>query len=165
PEEGQPVQVVLPTISIRLDPVDLRHHPAPDEEIRRRAQLDARTPYDLENEPPFRAALLRCAPDDHALLLGIHHIAAAGWSEAILYRELGALYDAFSAELPSPLPELPIQYADFAAWQRGQGEAELEASLVHWRRRLEGAPALLELPSDRPRPAVPTFGGATVGAR
>ncbi|HEY6320596.1 MAG TPA: amino acid adenylation domain-containing protein, partial [Thermoanaerobaculia bacterium] len=110
-----------------------------------------------------RAALLRLAPEEHWLVLVLHHIAADGWSLGVLAGELATLYGAFAAGLPSPLAELPVQYSDFARWQRGWlvGEA-LAAHLAFWRQALAGAPARLQLPADRPRPAVTSFRGARV---
>jgi hypothetical protein len=94
-------------------------------------------------------------PEEHQLLLTLHHIASDGWSQAILVRELTALYAAFAAGRPSPLPPPPLQYADFAAWQRSWlADEKLAAELGHWRRRLAGAPDVLDLPTDRPRAAV-----------
>src|SRR5205085_12032297 len=99
--------------------------------------------------------------DEQVLLLTMHHIISDGWSMQVLFQELSALYAAAEAGQPSPLPQLPIQYADFALWQRQwlQGE-ELEGQLAYWQQQLAGAPALLELPSDHPRPAVVSFRGA-----
>ena len=95
-------------------------------------------------------------------MLNMHHIISDGWSMGVLVREVAALYEAFSQGRPSPLPELPVQYADYAAWQRQwlQGEA-LEAQLAYWREQLAGAPQLLELPTDKPRPAAQSYRGAT----
>jgi DNA-binding transcriptional ArsR family regulator len=100
--------------------------------------------------------------NDHTLLANVHHIASDGWSMGVLVRESAALYQAFLLGLPSPLPELPIQYPDFALWQRRWLSGPvLQAQLDFWRRELAGAPALLELPTDRPRPAVQSYRGAT----
>jgi amino acid adenylation domain-containing protein len=125
--------------------------------------LLGRQPFDLAAAPLLRGVLLRLGDGDHLLVLVLHHIAADGWSLAVLLRELVALHadPVFAAGGPSPLPEPPLQYADFAAWQRGwlAGEA-LAAHLAYWRSALAGAPAQLDLPSDRPRPAVPSFRGA-----
>jgi len=106
--------------------------------------------------------LLKLDETEHVVLLTMHHIISDGWSLGIFLRELATLYEAFSCGKPSPLPELPIQYADFAAWQRRwlQGEV-LESQLSYWRQQLDGAPAVLELPTDRARPTVQTFRGAT----
>ncbi len=118
-------------------------------EMHRRVRDEALLPFDLERGPLMRAGLLRLAPDDHVLLLTLHHVVSDGWSTGILLRELSALYAG------SPLPPLPVQYGDFAAWQRSwlSGEA-LERQLAWWRGKLAGAPPLLELPTDRPRPPV-----------
>ena len=108
----------------------------------------------------LRATLLKLDREDYVLLLVLHHIASDGWSRGILFRELSVLYNAFSTGKPSPLPNLSIQYVDFAIWQRQwlQGEV-FEKQLDYWKRRLEDLP-LLQLPTDRPRPAVQTFRGA-----
>jgi amino acid adenylation domain-containing protein len=143
--------------------VDLRNLPEPEREAEAQqlATEEARRPFDLAQGPLLRAILLRLDKEEHVLLLTMHHIVSDGWSMGILFRELSALYGAFSVGKPSPLPELPIQYADFAVWQRQwlQGEV-LEAQLAYWRKQLDGAPSMLELPTDRPRPAVQTSRGA-----
>ena len=120
----------------------------------------ARKPFDLANGPLLRSKLLQLGAEEHVLLLTMHHIISDGWSSTVLVREVAALYEAFGAGLPSPLPELAVQYADYAMWQRDwlRGEV-LEDHLAYWRRQLAGAPPL-ELPTDRPRPAVQTFNGA-----
>src|SRR3981081_4506680 len=104
------------------------------------------------------------AADQHVLVLAIHHVASDGWSIGVLVREVEALYAAFAQGLPSPLPELPVQYADYAVWQRGRPPplpaGALERQLAYWTHQLAGAPAALELPTDRPRPVVPSFRGA-----
>jgi amino acid adenylation domain-containing protein len=124
-----------------------------------------RRPFDLAGESPLRAVLLRLAPEEHWLVLVLHHIAADGWSLGVLAGELAALYGAFAAGLPSQLAELPVQYSDFARWQRGWLVGEtLAAHLAFWRQALAGAPARLQLPADRPRPAVTSFRGARVAA-
>src|SRR6185436_15217255 len=120
-------------------------------------------PFDLERGPLVRGRLVRLAADDHALLLTMHHIVADGWSVSVLYRELGALYAAFAHGEPDPLPPLPVQYADYAVWHRRWVEGPvLEAQGEYWRATLAGAPELLELPTDHPRPAKQAFAGATV---
>jgi amino acid adenylation domain-containing protein len=122
-----------------------------------------RTPFDLQHGPLFRASLLHLSEGDHVLVLTLHHIVSDGWSIGVLTRELSALYSAYCAGEASPLEPLPLQYADYALWQRGwlQGSV-LEDQLGYWKSRLSGAPALLELPTDRPRPAVQTYRGAIV---
>ncbi|WP_246204886.1 condensation domain-containing protein, partial [Streptomyces tailanensis] len=125
-----------------------------DETARRLAVEEARTPFDLAEGPPLRVRLLRRAADDHLLLLTVHHIAADGWSLGVLVEELAVLYRAFAAAEPNPLPPPPIQYADYAVWQRETlTDERLAEGLSYWRGELAGAPALLELPADRPRPA------------
>ncbi|HEX2184154.1 MAG TPA: condensation domain-containing protein, partial [Chloroflexota bacterium] len=130
---------------------------------RRRVGEEAARPFDLSAGPLFRAALLRLAPEDHVLLLTVHHIVSDGWSMGVLYGELSALYAAYREGGEPSLPEQGVQYADYAVWQREQLEGEaLERQLAYWRERLAGAPERLELPTDRPRPPVQTHRGATV---
>ena len=158
----RPCQIVLPEARIELPRVDLGQVPEAerDLEARREAREEALRSFDLSRGPMLRARLLRLAESEHILLLTLHHIAADGWSVEVLIRELGALYGAFSHGQPSPLPELELQYADFAAWQRQwlRGEV-MERQLAFWKERLRGAPALLPLPTDRPRPPVESFRG------
>jgi pristinamycin I synthase-3/4 len=160
--DGRPVQVVSPPAAQPLPRVDLRPLPesAREREAYRLAQAEARRPFDLSADLPFRSSLLVLAADEHLLILIAHHISSDGWSGGLLGRELGALYQAFSANRPSPLPELEIQYPDFAEWQRRTpaGPA-LSADLEYWKGRLAGLPQL-ELPTDRPRPDPPTLRGA-----
>ena len=122
---------------------------------------EARRPFDLARGPLLRARVLRLTDDEQVGLLTMHHIVSDGWSAGILVREMAALYQAYCSESPSPLPELPIQYADFAHWQREwlQG-AVLQRQLDYWKKQLDGAPPLLELPEDHPRPAMQTFRGS-----
>ncbi|MEA2691483.1 MAG: hypothetical protein QOJ16_870, partial [Acidobacteriota bacterium] len=162
-QHRQPVQVVAPSLSLDLPLLDLSGLPGAvaESEASRLATAEAARPFDLERGPVIRAILLRVAAAEHVLLLTLHHIAGDGWSLGVLIREVAALYGAFLAGRPSPLPELAVQYADYAVWQRGwlQGEV-LERELGYWRERLAGAPEVLDLPLDRPRPAVHTFHGA-----
>ncbi|HEX8213077.1 MAG TPA: amino acid adenylation domain-containing protein, partial [Longimicrobium sp.] len=154
-EQG-PVAVVDPDPRVELPLEDLSGLPAAerDSELRRLADDEAGRPFDLAAGPLLRARLVRMAGDEHVLLLTLHHIVSDGWSMGVLLRELGTLCEAFSRGEPSPLPDLPVQYADFAAWQRAQLAGDrLERELGYWREGLAGAPALLELPTDRPRPA------------
>ncbi len=158
---GRPVQVVRPAERLELPVEEVAAGESPEAALRARMQEEAQRLFDLEEGPLFRVALLRLGADEHALLLSMHHIVSDGWSMGVLLRELAALYAAFLADGPSPLAELPVQYADFAAWQRAwlQGEA-LERQVAFWRERLAGAPAVLELPTDHPRPAVQGSRGA-----
>jgi amino acid adenylation domain-containing protein/non-ribosomal peptide synthase protein (TIGR01720 family) len=160
----QPIQVPHPNPVLALEVESLEALPAAERlaAARQRADADAATPFALEHDLPIRARLFRLGAAEHLLYLNIHHIAADGWSFGVLFKELGALYAAFQAGQPSPLPDLPIQYADFAHWQRNwlQGDA-LEKQLAYWKQKLSGAPGVLELPTDHPRPAVYTDNGQT----
>jgi non-ribosomal peptide synthetase component F len=161
-QAGQPVQVISPAQPLTVPVVDLCDLPESEQEaqIRRLHREQTRQPFDLTRGPVFRSTLLRLGPKDHVLLLTLHHIVFDGWSMGVLIRELAALYEAFSARQPSPLPRLPIQYADYAHWQRQwlQGDVP-ETHLSYWKQQLADAP-VLKLPTDRPRPAVRTFQGA-----
>ncbi|HEX2569781.1 MAG TPA: non-ribosomal peptide synthase/polyketide synthase [Polyangia bacterium] len=161
--DGEPVQVIAPHVDLRLDPIDLTTLPAERREARARelAREEALRPFDLGRGPLLRAALLGLGAEEHVLLITLHHIVSDGWSMTVLVRELGALYQAFSSGQPSPLPELPVQYADYAAWQRQwlQGEA-LERQLGYWKQHLGGRLPVLDLPTDHPRPPVQTYRGA-----
>ncbi|HZM70372.1 MAG TPA: condensation domain-containing protein, partial [Candidatus Cryosericum sp.] len=160
--DGRPVQVVAAASPLSLDLVDLGGHAAESQGdlVLRLAQEEARRPFDLAQGPLFRARLVRLDDEDHALLLVMHHIICDGWSTRVLSREMAVLYDAFVAGRPSPLPDLPIQYADFAVWQqewlRG---GNLARQLEYWRSQLADLPTL-ELPTDRPRPFDSSFRGA-----
>ncbi|HEV3049332.1 MAG TPA: amino acid adenylation domain-containing protein, partial [Longimicrobium sp.] len=161
--DGSPVQVVAPFGRFALPVEDLSGLGEADREagVRRRAGEEARRGFDLSTGPLFRPALLRLGAEEHVLLLTMHHIVSDGWSLGVLFRELSALYAAYREGGESPLPELAVQYADYAVWQREQLAGEvLEQQLAYWKARLAGAPELLELPSDHPRPAVQTFRGA-----
>ena len=132
----QPVQSIAPASTVPLPAVDLHDLlPAQREaEARRLAAKEAQRPFDLSHDLPLRAHLLRLADEDHVLLLTMHHICSDGWSMNVLVREMVALYHAYSQNLPSPLPELPIQYADYAAWQREQMRGGLfETQLDYWK--------------------------------
>ncbi|MFP2932017.1 condensation domain-containing protein, partial [Pyxidicoccus sp. 3LG] len=161
--QDNPVQVIAPPARLALPVTDLSSHGEREAEVRWLVEQEARKAFDLANGPLLRVSLLRLGEQQHVLLLNMHHIVSDGWSMDVLVREVAALYAAFSAGQPSPLPELPVQYADFAVWQRGwlQGEP-LEAQLSWWRKHLAGAPATLELPTDFPRSAVQSFRGAVV---
>jgi aspartate racemase len=161
--EGWPLQVIAPTQSLTLSVVDLSHVPLTTREfqVRRLVCQEALRPFDLAQGPLMIATLLRLDGEEHVLLLVMHQIVFDGWSARILIRELTTLYEAFSTGRSSPLPELPIQYADFAHWQRGWLHGQvLERQLSYWREKLASAPPTLDLPADRPRPPVQTFRGA-----
>jgi amino acid adenylation domain-containing protein len=159
-ENGAPVQVVQPPAPLPLPVVDLAALAAPerDAEARRLATDHQALPFDLASDRLLRTALLRFGGDDHALLLTMHHVVSDGWSIGVLVRELAALYRAFAAGEPSPLPELAVQYPDFAAWQRRVLAGEtLQAEIGYWRSRLAGDPPPLRLPADRRRAGVQGF--------
>ncbi len=160
--EGEPMQVVRAAAPVRLPVVDLRglSGEVRETEVRRLTGIDAALPFDLRRGPVLRVALLRMAEAEWGLLLNVHHIASDGWSTRILVGEFSALYAAFRRGEASPFPEPRVQYADFAAWQRGWLSGErLEEQLGYWRRALAGAAAVLNLPLDHPRPAVPSARG------
>jgi len=160
---GRPTQVIAPTLTIELPVVDLRKLPAGEREteVRRRVTAEAQRPFDLSQGPLLRGTVLRLGDEEHVGLLTMHHIVSDGWSTGILVREVATLYVAFCAGGSSPLTALPIQYADFAHWQRLwlQGEI-LESQIAYWKEQLAGAPAQIDLPTDYSRPAVQTFRGA-----
>jgi hypothetical protein len=163
--DGTPVQVIGEAGLFRVDREDLGG--VADEEraesARRWTKAYVRRPFDLARDDLLRAAVLRLSAEEHLAVVVMHHIVSDGWSQGVLIRELEALYAALSQGRPSPLPELAVQYADYALWQRGwlQGEV-LEQQVAYWREQLRGAPAALELPTDRPRAAVQSFRGASV---
>ncbi len=154
---GEPVQVVGEPGPVRVPVADLRALPAEarEAEAARLAAEEARRPFDLAARPPLRCRVLRLGAEEWALLFTLHHAAGDGWSMGVLVREASELYAARLEGRAPVLPDLPVQYADFAVWQRAwlSGDA-LEAQLAYWRARLAGAPPLLELPTDRPRPPV-----------
>ncbi|HEX2202899.1 MAG TPA: amino acid adenylation domain-containing protein [Longimicrobium sp.] len=165
---GAPVQVVSPFAGFTLPVEDLSALSETEREhaVRRRAREDAAEPFDLAAGPLFRARLLRLGDEDHALLLCLHHGVTDGWSMGVLFGELGALYAAFREGRPSPLPELEMRFADYARWERERLSGEsLEGLLAYWRKTLAGAPAILELPTDRPRPAEQSYRGADLHLR
>ena len=162
-DDGRPSQVIAPSSTFELLKVDLQRLPASKREdtALQLAAEDAQQPFDLTRGPLFRATLLRLEESDYFALFAMHHIISDAWSLEVFNSELSALYEAFCQGESSPLPELPIQYADFAVWQRKwlRGEV-LDGQLSYWRHRLAEAPSALELPTDRPRPAVQTFRGS-----
>jgi amino acid adenylation domain-containing protein len=160
---GQPIQVIAPTLSLSLSVVDLRELQLLEREqkVQRLANQEAQQPFDLMQGPLMRVTLLRLGNEEHILLLTMHHIISDGWSAGVFIREIAALYDAFCKGQPSPLPELLIQYADFAVWQRQwlQGKT-LETQLAYWKQQLGPTPPILNLPTDRPHSSVQTDQGA-----
>ncbi|HVJ91897.1 MAG TPA: amino acid adenylation domain-containing protein [Labilithrix sp.] len=156
--DGRVYQAINDTFALPLPVTEVQ-----ESEVRRLADEEAQKPFDLARGPLMRATLLRVAPQDHVLLLTMHHIVSDGWSMGVLIKEIGTLYEAFSTGRTSPLPELAIQYADYAAWQRQWLSGPvLDAQMDYWKRTLAGAPPALELPTDRPRPPMQTFAGSAV---
>ncbi|KOP26731.1 thioester reductase [Hapalosiphon sp. MRB220] len=161
----QPIQVISPSVSLQLPLIDLQQIPQQqrEAELYRLAKEEAQTGFEITQAPLLRTKLLRLDAEDYVILLTLHHIVSDGWSTDILIREVGALYTAFCAGRPSPLPQLPIQYADFAVWQRQWLEGEgLKNQLAYWQQQLSGELPILQLPTDRPRPTVQTYVGKTL---
>jgi amino acid adenylation domain-containing protein len=160
--DGVPAQVILPALTLVLPLRDIQHLSQAEREAEalRFVAEEARRPFSLAAAPLLRATLLRLRPDEHILTLTMHHIISDGWSVGLLVREIAALYEAFHAGHPSPLPDLTIQYADFAHWEQNRlgGEA-LDEQLSYWERKLAGQLPLLELLPDHPRPRVPSRRG------
>ncbi|MFD2169293.1 non-ribosomal peptide synthetase [Tumebacillus lipolyticus] len=161
---GQPEQVIADEREMPFEQIDLTDMPFESAELQAAlaAVEEGNKPFDLTRDALVRTQLLKLAAEEHLLLLTMHHIISDGWSMGVLIDELSKLYGAFRSGAESPLPELPLQYADFASWQREwlQGEV-LDSQLSYWKQKLQGAPSLLRLPTDRPRPAVQTFVGST----
>ncbi|KAA3658966.1 MAG: amino acid adenylation domain-containing protein, partial [Chloroflexi bacterium] len=160
--DGRPFQNIHPELTITIPVVDISHLIEAEREAQatQLAQEEAKRPFSLATGPLLRATLVRLAENDHIILLTVHHIVSDNWSSNVLIQEVAVLYEVFSNGRFSPLPELTIQYADFAHWQRNwlQGDV-LDSQLGFWKDQLSSSPALLELPADRPRPAVQTFAG------
>ncbi|MEW6734729.1 MAG: amino acid adenylation domain-containing protein, partial [Acidobacteriota bacterium] len=161
--EGKPVQQINSVQPVKLSVIDLSEMAEEQQEaiVAALASEEAALPFDLGQGPLMRVKLLRISDQEHMLLITIHHIVSDGWSQSVLVKEMAVLYEAYSSGQASPLPELPIQYADFAVWQRQwmQGEV-LEQQLVYWRQQLAGNLPVLALPTDRPYPQKPSFRGA-----
>ncbi|ARK60031.1 non-ribosomal peptide synthetase [Burkholderia pseudomallei] len=169
-EEGEPIQVIQPHADLTMSYHDLREaesirHEAGNREQRAKdlSQAYASAPFDLSRDLPVRVLLLQLADEAHVVQVVMHHIASDGWSVGVFLQELSALYGSFIAEQDDPLAPLPLQYADYAAWQRrGLASGQLEKQGAFWQTNLSGAPTLLELPTDRPRPPKQSHAGASV---
>ena len=162
-EHGQPVQVIAPALTLELPVTDLQHLSETEREAaaHNRITEESRQSFDLAQGPLLRCLLLRLTAEDHLFCLTLHHIIFDDWSVEIFWRELTTLYAAYDAGESALLPELPIQYADFAMWQRQKIKGEiLEAQLSYWRQQLGDRPEGLDLPTDRPRSRVQSFRGA-----
>jgi amino acid adenylation domain-containing protein len=162
--DGEGVQIVDGPEGFQMKREDLGELPdnVREREVERQIHEEATKRFDLRSGPLFRVKLLKLAATEHVLLIAMHHIVADGWSVGVLMRDIEALYHAYQQCQASPLKELAVQYADYALWQREwlQGQ-ELERQLNYWKEKLSGAPPALELPTDRPRPATPSYRGAT----
>ncbi|MGA4029907.1 amino acid adenylation domain-containing protein, partial [Ralstonia nicotianae] len=163
-EDGQAVQLIVPAdVGLTLEWVDLSTEEASEHQLGLQAEAEARTPFDLEQGPLIRGRLVKLGEQEHVLLITMHHIVSDGWSQGVLARELGMLYEAYRSGGEDPLPALPIQYADYAVWQRRWLEGgELQRQGTYWEQALAGAPTLLSLPTDRARPAQQDYAGGSV---
>ena len=161
--DGYPIQAIAPTLTISLPVVNLQASPKVEQSaLIQQLSEEVQRPFDLVNGPLLRVALAQLEKESYVLLLCMHHIVYDGWSMGVFIQELSSLYKAICAGEPSSLPELPIQYADFAVWQRQWLSGEvLKTQLNYWQQQLHGAPSLLQLPTDRPRPSVQTYQGRT----
>ena len=161
--DGKPSQIIYTETPWRMSVIDWQHLSTTEQEItsQQLVQRQAIQPFDLANQALITATLIVLSETEHVLLVCMHHVVSDGWSMGVFVQELAALYNAYSQGQPSPLAPLPIQYADFAIWQRHwlQGDV-LQNQLSYWQQQLADAPALLSLPTDRPRPSVQTFAGA-----
>jgi len=162
-EEGEPIQVIDGWKPRRLEVIYLTHLPREEREaeVRKLIKEEARTGFDLSRGPLLRVKALKLEEEEHILLYTMHHIVSDAWSMVVLMREVSALYEAINEGKKSPLPELKIQYADYACWQRSYLRGEvLERHLQYWRKQLDGKLPVMELPGDYPRPPVPSYRGA-----
>ena len=158
----QLMQVIAPTMKVAIAVVDLQELPEGqrDAKMKRLISSEIQQRFDLTHGPLIRATVFHLGAEEHVLLLVLHHIISDGWSEGLLCRDLSAFYDAFTTGRPASLPALPVQYADFALWQREHWQQErISEQLDHWKQHLAGVPPVLELPGDRPRPAISTHKG------
>jgi amino acid adenylation domain-containing protein len=162
-KEGEPVQLIAPPSRLSIQSVDLSrlHESVREDASRRVAAASFARPFDLQTGPLARVVLIRHDVDDYTVFCTLHHLISDGWSKGVLIKEISSLYTSFSQGEPSALPELAIQYADFAAWERQQLQGEtLEQEISYWKEHLAGAPPLLQLATDRPRPPAQTYRGA-----
>jgi amino acid adenylation domain-containing protein len=165
--DGKPVQVIADRCPLSVEIADLLNtgHRDSEAELQQRLSVDVRRPFDLERGPLIRVKLFRLAQEEHILLLTMHHIIGDAWSMGILVREMTQAYGAFCTHDAPPLPELAIQYADYAEWQREWFEGStLEREVAYWKKQLGGKLPILDLPADRPRPATQSFNGAHLQA-
>ncbi|ALJ73703.1 Gramicidin S synthase 2 [Burkholderia pseudomallei] len=162
-EEGEPIQVIRPHADLTVSYHDLREAEQSEQRAKDLSQAHASAPFDLSRDLPVRVLLLQLADEAHVVQVVMHHIASDGWSVGVFLQELSALYGSFIAKQDDPLAPLPLQYADYAAWQRRWlASGQLEKQGAFWQTNLSGAPTLLELPTDRPRPPKQSHAGASV---
>ncbi|AIP43015.1 non-ribosomal peptide synthetase [Burkholderia pseudomallei] len=162
-EEGEPIQVIQPHADLTMSYHDLREAEQSEQRAKDLSQAHASAPFDLSRDLPVRVLLLQLEDEAHVVQVVMHHIASDGWSVGVFLQELSALYGSFIAEQDDPLAPLPLQYADYAAWQRRWlASGQLEKQGAFWQTNLSGAPTLLELPTDRPRPPKQSHAGASV---
>ncbi|MEP7338034.1 MAG: amino acid adenylation domain-containing protein, partial [Acidobacteriota bacterium] len=164
PIDGRPVQRILAAGPVSLPLHDLSVYPEAErqQQAQRLVEAEASRPFDLATGPLCRAQVLKLDAEEHVLMVNLHHIVTDGWSTGVLIREVVALYEAYANLNPSPLPDLNIQYSDFAVWQRNTLAGEyLDQQFDYWKTQLAGAPKLLALPTDRPRPSIQSFRGST----
>ncbi len=161
---GIPHQEIAPVKKFQLNLQTIENSPLERQRfLQERATAEAQTPFDLERDEPMRVSLWQWSPENYAFFLTLHHIVSDGWSMELLFQELSTLYAAFANEQPSPLPDLPIQYPDYAVWQRQWLTGSLlETQLNYWKQQLADISSPINLPTDRPRPAVQTFRGGRV---
>ena len=167
-ENGELFQCVAASSAFQLQQINLEAIPADTRKASAERFLAEETcrPFDLAAGPPFRAVLIRLQPTEHVLLLVLHHIIADGWSRSNFYRDLSAAYEALAANRPAPVHELPVQFADYTAWQKDWLESgALKTQTAYWKTKLAGEPEPLELPSDRARPATESFRGGRCSRR
>jgi acyl carrier protein len=160
--DGLPMQVIGPGAAVPVDLVDLTQDDDAVAAAFAFSQQEGQRPFDLARGPLFRAVVIRLGPQEHQLLIALPHIITDGWSMTVLWRELQLLYGAFKAGQPSPLEELPVDYADYVIWQRERMKRPtMTRQLAYWTRQLDGAPRAVPLQTDRPHPPVPSHRGAT----
>ncbi|MEJ1937531.1 condensation domain-containing protein, partial [Nostoc sp. NIES-2111] len=160
--DGEPAQIIAPSLTLKLNILDLSQLPDNEQQqtADKLAQQEAEKPFALDKGPLVRTTLIRVTEADYILLLTMHHIISDGWSTGVLIQEFIELYEAFCLDKPSPLPELAIQYADFAIWQRQSFQGEvLQNLLSYWQQQLKNL-TILKLPTDYPRPDIATYNGA-----
>jgi len=165
--DGRPMQLVGPVVPVDVNLVDLRSLSADerDAEAQRTLTQESRFRFDLVSGPVMRVTVIRMSEMDHILMVNMHHVATDGYSRTAIYRDLTAMYEALLRGMPSPLEPLPIQYADYAAWQRQWLDgATVSRQLDHWTGNLRGAPSRLDLPTDLPRPPVRSYVGSNLSA-